>query len=77
MDETPKEDATYLSPEDLGEFRVRRMAVEQSIMSTTMIQTGFKVWADEIKIRYRLEGTFDINIQSGEVALRPKKDTDG
>jgi len=77
MDQTPKEGATFLSPEDLDEFRMRRMAVEQSVVSTAMIQSGFRLWADEIRSKYFLEGKFDIDIQSGEVALRPEKDTDG
>ena len=77
MDQTPKDEATFLSPEDLGEFRMRRMAVEQSALSTNMIQSGFKLWADGIRSKYFLEGPFDIDIQSGEVALRPEKATDG
>lgn len=68
MDETP----TYLSPEDLGEFRMRRGAVEQAAIASSMIQVGFKQWANEIRTKYLLEGPFDVDIQTGEIAMRPE-----
>lgn len=77
MSQTPKDEATFLSPEDLGSFRIRRMAVEASVASTQMIQAGFKAWGDGIKAKYLLDGPFDVDIESGEIVSRPEKKENG
>lgn len=65
-----------LSPEDLYQFRLRRSAVEQAVMTASMIQEGYRAWTADVKAKHEIEGAFDVNLETGEIVLR-EAPTDG
>lgn len=56
-----------LSNVDLGQFVVRKGAIDQASNGLAMMKIGFKVWADEIRERYSLAGPFDVDMRTGEL----------
>jgi hypothetical protein len=59
-----------LTPEDLQQFIARRAALETSIALANLAQSGFRIWIEELRQQYNIEGPFDIDLHSGE--LRPR-----
>lgn len=54
-----------LTPEDLGQFRVRRNACEAALLGAGMMKAGYELWTDEIAEAYGIKKPFNVDPQTG------------
>ena len=61
-----------LDPQDLKQFQLRRNSLEQAATMFQMVQAGYGQWANEIRKKYKLNGQFSIDWETGAVVTEVK-----
>lgn len=54
-----------LTPEELEEFRLRQVTLNNARFNFLMIQESYQAWVKDTGVKYNIEGKFTIDLQSG------------
>lgn len=63
-----------LTPEELAEFRIRRVAADQARALHAMVMESYQRWVAEVLRHHHLRGRYDIDVATG--ILRPREEAD-
>ena len=61
---------TVLSPEDLQEFGLRRMTLNNAKFQSLMVEEAYHLWLKNLRVKYKLPERFEIDPVTGNVTAK-------